>query len=325
MTNRTNSSAASRRRFLKKCGQVTTAASLAPFLSAEMPFAYGSETGSPKPARAFYESLTQAQRKVICLPENSKLRSRISANWSVTKPIIGDDFYTAKQRQLIHEILKHITSEEGYERLIRQMEDDDGGIEFYTVGFFGTPGTPGWQWMLAGRHVTLRADPNHNDNLAFGGSLVYGHGEESRPENNLYYSHTKAVNEVFQALDAKQAKDALLKNAPEQTKIKVQGAEGKFPGVAVSDFSSDQKELLSQTMKTLLSGFREADVKESMRVIDAGGGIESLKMAFYQQGDLESDKVWDAWRIEGPSMVWNFRGFPHVHAYINIRSGNQNA
>ena len=41
-------------------------------------------------------------------------------------------------------------------------------------------------------------------------------------------------------------------------------------------------------------------------------------MAFYQDGDLQSDKEWDIWRIEGPGMVWHFRGAPHVHAYINI-------
>jgi hypothetical protein len=41
-------------------------------------------------------------------------------------------------------------------------------------------------------------------------------------------------------------------------------------------------------------------------------------MAFYQQGDLQNDKVWDIWRVEGPSFVWHFRGAPHVHAYINV-------
>ena len=313
-------SSTSRRNFLCSVGKVTAAASLVPMVSAGSSLVFGGETGNPKPARAFYESLSEAQRTAICLPEKSKLRQHISANWSVTKPAIGDDFYSVQQRQMIHEILKHITSEEGYERLIRQMEEDHGGIESYTVGFFGTPGHPGWQWILAGRHVTLRADPDHNDNLAFGGPLVYGHGEESSPKNNLYYSHTKAVNEVFRSLDAGQAKKALLKVAPKQTKIQVQGEGGNFPGVAVSEFSSDQQELVSKTLRTLLSPYREADINEAMSIIKSGGGMKSLRMAFYQQGDLEKDKVWDAWRIEGPNMVWNFRGFPHVHAYINIRS-----
>ena len=37
-----------------------------------------------------------------------------------------------------------------------------------------------------------------------------------------------------------------------------------------------------------------------------------------EDGDVGGDKIWDVWRIEGPSFVWHFRGDPHVHAYINI-------
>ena len=55
-----------------------------------------------------------------------------------------------------------------------------------------------------------------------------------------------------------------------------------------------------------------------LEILAATGGVDSLNMAFYQKGDLESDKVWDIWRIEGPAFVWHFRGAPHVHAYINI-------
>ena len=55
-----------------------------------------------------------------------------------------------------------------------------------------------------------------------------------------------------------------------------------------------------------------------MDILESSGGIDDLNMAFYQQGDLNDDRVWDMWRVEGPSFVWNFRGAPHVHAYINI-------
>ena len=55
-----------------------------------------------------------------------------------------------------------------------------------------------------------------------------------------------------------------------------------------------------------------------VEILKAGGGIDKLHMAFYQQEDLLEDKEWDIWRVEGPSLVWHFRGAPHVHAYINI-------
>ena len=57
---------------------------------------------------------------------------------------------------------------------------------------------------------------------------------------------------------------------------------------------------------------------EVFEIVKSSGGIEKLSLAFYQDGDMLDDKVWDIWRVEGPSLVWHFRGKPHVHAYINI-------
>ena len=36
-----------------------------------------------------------------------------------------------------------------------------------------------FQWMLTGRHTTMRADGDSVDKAAFGGPIVYGHGEEN--------------------------------------------------------------------------------------------------------------------------------------------------
>ena len=58
--------------------------------------------------------------------------------------------------------------------------------------------------------------------------------------------------------------------------------------------------------------------QDHMAILKQGGGLDMLNMAFYQEGDLEEDQMWDIWCIEGPSLVWHFRGAPHVHAYINI-------
>jgi len=268
--------------------------------------------------RRFYESLNENQRKVICMPFNHKKRSQINANWQITKPRIGDDFFTDEQRKTIDQILRGVTSEDGYERFQRQMSaDQPGGVNRYSVAVFGTPGSGKFEWELTGRHLTLRADGDSVENMAFGGPIVYGHGQ-GNPKKNLFYNQTQKANEVFQALDAKQAEQALLETAPLEEDVPIQGAKGKFPGVSVGDLSSDQVELVEQTIKTMLAPYRKEDVDEVLAILKKSGGLSKLHMAFYREDDLNKDEVWDIWRVEGPSFVWHFRGAPHVHTYLNI-------
>lgn len=264
-----------------------------------------------------YASLSDEQKKAICLPFDHKDRRRISANWHVTQARIGDSLFSDKQRTLIDQIVRNVTSEDGYERLQEQMEDDAGGIGDYAIAIFGEPDASDFQWEMTGRHLTMRADGKRGDKTAFGGPIVYGHGEPD-PKYNLFHYQTEKATEVFNALDSQQREKALLKDAPSETAVQLQGTEGKFPGVAVNQLGGDQKELVESTLKVLLAPYAEADVDEVMTILKSSGGLEQLHMAFYQEGDLNSDKVWDIWRVEGPSLVWHFRGAPHVHAYINI-------
>lgn len=264
-----------------------------------------------------YASLSEEQKKAICLPFDHKDRHRISANWYVTKAKIGDTFFNDQQRTLIDQIVRNVTSEDGYKRLLEQMEDDAGGIGDYSIAMFGEPDAEEFQWEMTGRHLTMRADGKHADKTAFGGPIVYGHGE-SDPKYNLFHYQTQKANEVFGALDSEQMEKALLKKAPSETAVQLQGPEGKFPGIAVDKLSGDQKQLVESTLKVLLAPYREEDVDEVMAILKSSGGLDQLHLAFYQEGDLNSDKVWDVWRVEGPSLVWHFRGAPHVHAYINI-------
>jgi len=50
-----------------------------------------------------------------------------------------------------------------------------------------------------------------------------------------------------------------------------------------------------------------------------GGGI-ATGAASNNTGafDIGNDKVWDNWRLEGPSFVWYYRGAPHVHVWVNV-------
>jgi hypothetical protein len=308
-----------RRNFIRAAGAGAIASAVAPammdldYLRAAM----ATSNSATSAVRQFYASLNDKQLLTLCFPFDDPRRHRINPNWNITDPIIGEDFYSDDQRELINQILKNITNEEGYERLVQQMDEDNGGVEAYSVAIFGDPYKGKFEWELTGRHLTLRADGDSVDKTAFGGPLIYGHGEEN-VKDNLYYHQTQKVNEVFKALDGKQVKKALLDRAPRESNVRIQGDNGVFTGIQVSELANDQKELVESTIKHLLAPFREEDVSEVMSIVKSSGGLDSLRMSFYEQDDLEDDRIWDMWRIEGPSFVWHFRGSPHVHAYINI-------
>ena len=308
-----------RRNFLRQVGGTAAVGAITPLLSS-LPGAYAAPTSSSAAETAvteFFGTLSDKQRSEICFPFDHELRSRISANWHVTKPVIGDRFYSDQQRVLIKQVVKGVTSDDGYKRLVKQTEDDDGGLDFYSIAVFGTPGEGKFEFELTGRHLTLRADGDSVDHAAFGGPIVYGHGEEA-PSENLYHYQTKQTNKVFEALDAPQRGEALLRRSPRENEAARPVRGGRYPGIRVGDLTADQRELVDESLQVLLAPYRQEDIDEVMQLVKANGGVDALHMAFYEQGDLNRDRVWDVWHVEGPGFVWHFRGAPHVHAYINI-------
>lgn len=267
----------------------------------------------------FFKSLTGEQQKTLCFPFEHELRHRISANWHVTKPTLGESFYTSPQREMISRIIKGLCSEEGHERLQRQMEDDAGGLHEFSVAMFGEPGNGPFEFMLTGRHLTLRADGNSVDKAAFGGPIIYGYDQiEKDASKNIYFYQTQQTDKIFRSMTEAQASKALLTKAPAETAVQIQGESGKFAGIRVGELNADQRTEVEKTLGILLAPYRKEDVDEVMEILKESGGVDHLHMAFYQQEDIGGDKTWDIWRVEGPSFVWHFRGAPHVHAYINI-------
>jgi Protein of unknown function (DUF3500) len=311
-----------RREFARRVGGLAAAGIAMPWLAPRVLGAVdvGPSTAcaAESAARRLFEGLKSEQKEILCFPYDHELRNRINANWAITKPTIGE--MSEEQQAIVQEIVKGVTSPDGYERLVKQTDDDAGGLPEYHVAFFGTPDGP-FEFELTGRHLTLRADGNSAPGAAFGGPIIYGHGvgdgEKGLPGNVFYYQTQKA-NEVFKALDGGQRDKALVEKAPSEGAVQIKGDRGRFPGIGVGDLSSDQKELVQSVIRVLLDPYRKEDVDEAMSVIESGGGMDALHMAFYKADDLGDDQEWDIWRLEGPTFVWHFRGAPHVHAYINV-------
>jgi hypothetical protein len=314
-----------RRAFLKTVGSVALAAGLgvarAPWHRADA--AKNPNESAENFVQHLYESLNPEQKKALCFPFDHPLRREVGNNWHIVPQRIGE-FLNSDQQELVRQILRGITTEDGYERFEKQMKDDTNvGLGDYSCALFGQPGER-LQWVLAGRHSTLRADGNSTSNAAFGGPIFYGHAVafEERPDHagNVWWHQARAANKVFEALDGKQREKALLETAPPDSEktVRLRGNVEAIPGLAGADMSADQLALLEATMQSLLDMFRAEDVKEVMECLKKNDGLKAAHVSFYKEEDIGNDGIWDIWRVEGPAFVWYFRGSPHVHTWVNI-------
>lgn len=276
-------------------------------------------------------SLSAEQRGVLCFDFDHPLRQKVDNNWMITRKSIRD-VLNADQQDLVRQIFRHLHRPEHAEDMMRQMVHDSEGKGFEggtSVALFGQPGTGKFEFVLTGRHCTRRCDGDSVEGVAFGGPIFYGHqagNNDTEPADhpgNVFWFQAKRANEVFRALDPKQREVALVdgRGRPErQTEtVQLKGRGAALPGIRVGDLSRDQRDLFRQVMRDLLAPFREADAEEAWKLVDAAG-TDALHFAFFKQQDLGNDGVWDVWQIEGPSMVWYFRGDPHVHCWLHIRA-----
>lgn len=276
-----------------------------------------------------HKSLTPEQKQAVAFPFDHPLRSKVDNNWHIVPQQVGK-FFTADQQAMITEIFRGLHNPEFVDKVIYHINEDGGGIENYSVALFGEPGTGKFEFVLTGRHCTIRCDGDSIDGVAFGGPIFYGHasqGFNEKPDHpgNVYWYQAKRANEVFQALDGKQRSMALLGDPREEKAtdtVRLKKAGEKLEGLPVADMSRDQRQLVEKVLADLLLPFRKQDTDEAMRYIKKNGGVSKLSMSFFKNLDIGNDGVWDVWQLESPTMVWYFRGSPHVHTWVNIRAEN---
>ena len=273
-----------------------------------------------------FKSLNEAQRKEICFPFEHPLRSKVDNNWHITKAKLRD--FTKDQQAMITDIFNGLHSPEYAEKVMAQVTHDSGkeGFGSSSIALFGEPGTGKFEFVLTGRHCTRRCDGDSVEGAAFGGPIFYGHAaqgsnEKADHKGNAYWYQAVRANEVFKMLDGKQRAQALLDEPREEQgtdTVKLTGKKAGLPGIPLSDLSRDQKDHVRKVLADLLAPFRKADADEAMKLIEANG-LDQVHMAFYKAEDIGNDDVWDIWQLEGPAMVWYFRGAPHVHVWAHIR------
>lgn len=319
-----------RRSFLKTTmsGLAVASAASLPVISTARLQAASIKSDAPETlVTTLYKSLTEEQKKSVAFPFDHPLRSKVDNNWHITDKKLSE-FFTPDQQAMIRDIFNGLHSPEYAETVMKQVEHDSGkeGFGSSAIAIFGQPGTGKFEFVLTGRHCTRRCDGDSVEGAAFGGPIFYGHASESFNESakhpgNAYWYQAVRANEVFKMLDGKQRAQALL-GAPRKEEgtdtVKLTGKKSGLAGIPLTELSRDQKDHVRKVMADLLAPFRKADADEALKLVEVNG-FDNLHMAFYKSTDIGSDGVWDDWQIEGPAMVWYFRGAPHVHTWVHIR------
>ncbi len=316
-----------RREFLKKVG---TGAAVLATSSALPQYGFGGDVAPPPESlvKTLYGTLSDSQRKQVCFdwdymhPKKGLLRTRVENNWAITEPEINDDFYTDDQREIMRDIFEGIIQPEWHSRMDQQLDDDMGGWgNGQHIAIFGDPGSGKSEFVITGRHLTLRCDGDASEHVAFGGPIFYGHAvdeNESRThEGNVFWPQAVKANELYGMFDGRQRELAKVARTPNESHVGFRKTE-EFVGIPVSEMSSDQQAHLQEVLKLLVEPYRQADRDEVVACLASQGGLEKCSLAFYTDNDIGKDQVWDNWRLEGPSFVWHFRGSPHVHVWVNV-------
>jgi hypothetical protein len=278
---------------------------------------------------ALYASLSEAQRREICLPwdcadeRRGLVRGFIANHWQVTPPCVRGDFFNPTQQAVIFEIFQHLLTAKWQPRFLQALKDDTKGHNWgqdQSIAFLGTPGNGPWQFVFSGRHLTLRAQSPGASDFAFGGPVVYGHAvqgsfqEHPQHPGNVFWPQAIAASQVHALLDERIRHEAEVDELPREYEI---GFRATPQGAKVAAFPRPAKSAFNDLLQFLMEPYCTAE-RERIRVcIAAQGGIESLSLAFARAPRM-SAPLWDVWRIEGPAFVWHFQGFPHVHGWVHI-------
>ena len=274
-----------------------------------------------------FRSLSKTQQTELCFAYDHELRQMVNNRWMITPSPLGN-ILDEHQHEMVSDLLHGLHSAEYRKDVRRQIVHDQhgGGLGQASIAFFGDPGSGPFQFVFAGRHVTRRCGVNENSRTAFGGPVFYGHAARSFIEapdhpGNIYWYQGLIANDIYQMLDSEQRKAALLDSPRVEDgleTVRLCGAESGLSGLRVGTMDGQQKAQFTRLLAGVLAPFREKDALTALAMIERSG-IDRLHLAYFKEGDVGDDGIWDVWQIEGPDMVLFFRGSPHIHAWLHIR------
>lgn len=271
-------------------------------------------------ARRLYASLDDTQRAETCVGYDHPLRQYHNRGvWGGGRAVFSG--FSREQRQVVTDLFYSGLSEEGRRRVPHEYFTRFTGVNSMRLLISGDPTSGPYQVILTGAHLNLRAGGRSREGAAFGGPQVYGDqrgNEVAGLPGNLYRDQFLLGQRLLRSLDEGRRKQAKLEAAPVQTMIELHGRRGSLAGLPAAELLPEGKALLRELVESMLSIYPPADVAYARECLAANGGTGALFLSDYAHGEDGEIPEGQVFRLEGPAAVFYFRGYPHVHAFVNV-------
>lgn len=290
-----------------------------------------------KSAQNFLSLLSDDQRKRIVYELDSQERSawtNLPARRNAGGIRLGD--MTDDQVKAVCELMSHLLSPQGYEkmRLIMIADDQllrDGksrpgfGTEYFSVVLFGTPSANNlWAFQLDGHHIGLNVAVK-GDQITIAPSFIGTQpvdfkfdGQEIRP---MQYE-VDAAFQLVNALDEEQFKKAVVSQKRGQI-LTGPGRDGQRlqqQGIACSSFNEKQKSKLMVLIASWVGNLPNKQAKQ--RMIEIESEIDQMVFAWHGFRKPGSDV---SYSLQSPSLIIEFAfqdlgGNPLNHLHTQYRN-----
>lgn len=285
--------------------------------------------------RRLGQSLTARQRELVVFPSDHPTRQIINSQSIIERPHLGT-LFSPQQRGWIEQLYRTMLSPHGIDAFAATIAVE-GRFDGCILAIYGEPESGRAQTVIQGGHLMLRGGETSRD-AAFGGGISYGHqignGLWRVPGNSFAY-HGDAANRWLAQLTAAERQRAILAQAPHELILQVQSERGSFAGVRIGSLGEPARDAARQLLDVVFSPYPEAERAEALACIADHGGIDGLHFAtyathgFYEDmtawGSIDASErarrgnpYWQVWRLEGPGTIIHFKGYPHVHAYLQV-------
>jgi hypothetical protein len=309
---------------------------LARGLGGGSPGAAGTAPPAEALVRALAASLTPRQRELVVLPADDPSRQITNTIAVLDRPHLGT-LLSPSQRALVQQLYESMLSETGREAFAATLAVE-GRLDGCILAIYGEPERGPAHAVIMGGHLMLRTAGEAADGAPFGGGCAYGQQVGNgrwRVAGNAFAAHGDAANRFTASLAPAERARALLPAPPHELVLQVQGAGGRFPGVRIDSVSEAAQREAERLLDAVLSTYPAAERSRARACVEENGGLGALHFACYEdrgfypdmasyaslsaaERERRGDPYWQVWRLEGPGAIVHFKGYPHVHAYVQV-------